>query len=278
MTQLETLEKPGVSNTIQASKRDNQYKHWSLTIPRDYKGPIGDKFTLTPEQVILGFKSLNCVSWNFQLEEGVGGYKHYQCSITLKNKQRMTQLKKVFTKAHCEPSRSSASDLYAIKPQTRLEGPWIWPYKYHGEDLPTKEQLRPWQQYLLDVIEKPPNARLVYWVYDEVGGKGKSTFCKFVCYHFPGSLVCGGELKDIAFAITNIKTTERNTFMFDIPRSQKNHVSYAALESIKNGHFFSPKYESKEYMGLPPHVIVFSNFLPDITKLSLDRWVIIRLK
>lgn len=277
MVNLEMKEIAGVSNTIQQSKRDGQYIYWSLTIPKVYKGLSGDEFTLSHVDVIKGFEKLSCVSYGFQLEKGIGGYLHYQCSIQLKKKKRLGQIKEIFMRAHCEPSRSKAADRYSTKSDTRIEGPWIWPYKYSGEDLPKVSSLHDWQKYLIDIIEKKPDDRLVYWVIDEEGGKGKSTFCKYVDWNYEGALVCGGELKDIAFAITEMKPCEKNIFMFDIPRSSKNRISYASLESIKNGHFFSPKYESKKYIGPKPHVIVFSNFLPEWEKLSMDRWVVINL-
>ena len=49
-------------------------------------------------------------------------------------------------------------------------------------------------------------------------------------------------------------------------------MSYDAIESIKSGIIFNSKYETGQKMINPPHIIVFSNFLPDVSKLSEDRW------
>ena len=60
----------------------------------------------------------------------------------------------------------------------------------------------------------------------------------------------------------------------DFTRDVEEYVSYQAIEAIKNGIFYNTKYESKMITYNSPHVIIFANFFPDITKLSSDRWVI----
>ena len=49
-------------------------------------------------------------------------------------------------------------------------------------------------------------------------------------------------------------------------------MSYSAIESLKDGLLFSGKYEGGVKLFPPPHVVIFANFLPDMTKLSIDRW------
>lgn len=49
------------------------------------------------------------------------------------------------------------------------------------------------------------------------------------------------------------------------------------IEQIKNGIYFSGKYESQMKYDKPPHVVVFSNTMPDQSKLSADRWNIVFL-
>ena len=51
---------------------------------------------------------------------------------------------------------------------------------------------------------------------------------------------------------------------------QLNTFNYEALESLKNGAMFSPKYESKSKVYDMPHVIVFANWQPDRIGLSID--------
>lgn len=60
--------------------------------------------------------------------------------------------------------------------------------------------------------------------------------------------------------------------IFDYTRSQEEYISYEALEAVKNGIFYNNKYESGMVVYNTPHVIVLSNFRPDLSKLSADRW------
>jgi hypothetical protein len=62
--------------------------------------------------------------------------------------------------------------------------------------------------------------------------------------------------------------------LVDVPRSNLDFLSYSGMEQIKNGYFFSGKYESSEIIMNSPHIICFANELPKVGKLSIDRWKI----
>ena len=57
----------------------------------------------------------------------------------------------------------------------------------------------------------------------------------------------------------------------DLARDSHDYVNYGALEQLKNGLVYNTKYESGMRMFDTPHVVVFSNFPPDETKISPDR-------
>jgi hypothetical protein len=62
---------------------------------------------------------------------------------------------------------------------------------------------------------------------------------------------------------------------FDFPRSkQGNYIQYDFLEEVKNGYVFSGKYESCIKTLANVHVVVFLNEMPNMTKLSANRYVI----
>ena len=66
--------------------------------------------------------------------------------------------------------------------------------------------------------------------------------------------------------------------MFDIPRANRGHISYASLECIKNGMVCNTKYETGVKIFNSPHVFIFANFPPDDEgQLSEDRWHIMKL-
>lgn len=274
---LETLETARVRNKSSRPSQGIQRKYWVFRL-----SVISDLFCRdleikTVEDVKSMLKKLGA-EYIFQVEAGEeSDYLHFQGSIAFPKKgKRAEEIRKVMPHAWLEPSESIAADKYASKSETRIDGPFMYPYRYMGEDLPQEHQLYEWQRNLISMIDGPVNPRKVTWVYDIVGGKGKSTFAKYLAYH-KSAMVCGGELKDIAYAVTQMKKTEKPIFIFDLCRSQGNRLSYASLESLANGLFFSPKYESAQYIGPRPHIIVFANFYPDTSKLSSDRWDIRKL-
>jgi len=65
--------------------------------------------------------------------------------------------------------------------------------------------------------------------------------------------------------------------IFDVPRTHIDYLNYEAIESIKNGCFFSGKYECCQVIMNCPHVLIFANTEPERYKLSSDRWNIVEI-
>lgn len=133
------------------------------------------------------------------------------------------------------------------------------------------ESFRPWQQWTLDLLQQDPHDRHVYWFYDPLGGYGKTFLSKFLVQERGAFYMNGGKSADICFAYQGEKIV-----IFDYMRDHKDFVGYGPIEQLKNGMFFSPKYQSVMKSFDTPHVIIFANFEPDYTKLSRDRWRIVR--
>ena len=85
-----------------------------------------------------------------------------------------------------------------------------------------------------------------------------------------------GKCTDIKHAVNALvkKGTPPRAVLFIFPRSVEDYVSYDAIESVKDGIFFSGKYDSGMCLFPNPHVYIFANFLPDLDKLTSDRWKI----
>lgn len=133
-------------------------------------------------------------------------------------------------------------------------------------------ELYPWEINLIQIIEKPPHDRQIFWVVDIVGGKGKSTFSRFLIDHYNAFYTNGGKWTDIIHAYNN-----EPVIIFDYVRASQEYVNYGVMEQFKNGTVFSPKYNSTMKRFPTPHVIAFSNFMPDTTQFSNDRLQIIQL-
>lgn len=135
-------------------------------------------------------------------------------------------------------------------------------------------QLYEWQSKMLEELHKPPHPRKIYIVVDPVGGNGKTTFAKFLMSEFPGLVqyVSGAKATDIFHSIGHPKVV-----IFDFPRASDDFRPWASVEKIKDGIFFSSKYDSRSRYIETPHVIVFTNSMIEAGKLSKDRIEIIRL-
>lgn len=143
------------------------------------------------------------------------------------------------------------------------------------------DKMYPWQKALLDRMLDEPDDRTIEWYWDADGNTGKTALCKYLCYHHDALLV-GGSAADAKYAIIKWHETKGDyprIVLMNVPRSAIHEgvvrVSYGGIESIKDGCFFSGKYES--CMALTPncHVVVFANCEPDEHELSADRWRIV---
>ena len=128
-----------------------------------------------------------------------------------------------------------------------------------------------WQQEIFDIFKAPADKRSVYWIYETTGDRGKSFFTMYCILHLSVYFPDPAKTADIKHGYNY-----EPIVIFDIPRSKQEHMDhiYTVIEQFKNGFFFDPKYETENKIFVRPHVLVFANTLPDITKLSEDRWVI----
>lgn len=140
--------------------------------------------------------------------------------------------------------------------------------------------LSQWQVDILEMIENPyADRRHIHWYWSEKGGVGKSSLKYHILMNYKRACEAGGKGTDCKHLIAERKAKGQWTgiVIFDLPREREEHLSYEAIEQIKNGSFFSGKYESSNYLSVPPHVIVFANFKPDESKMSEDRWKIFEI-
>jgi len=215
------------------------------------------------------------LSYVFQQERGENGTPHYQFIVVWKNAvvAPLTLCKQI----HWEHARDiNKSIKYCTKKDTRIAGPWSYNYILPKEiKTILKENMYPWQLDVLRIIDEPINDRLVYWMYEEKGNLGKTSMAKYICANYK-ALYLSGKATDVKYAVSEYlkKNDELHVVIFDFVRSVEDFISYDAIESIKNGIFFSGKYEGGMVSYNAPHVFCFANFEPDMSKLSADRWFI----
>lgn len=130
----------------------------------------------------------------------------------------------------------------------------------------------PWQNQVFEEI-LVQNERQVLWVYESKGDVGKSFLAKFLRVSCNWAYLEGEtSMHKIAHMVSSCVGV-----VIDIPRSctdDQDHVicSYATLEKLKNGHLFTTKYEGLDRVVRSYPVVIFANYPPDLTKLSIDRW------
>ncbi len=135
-----------------------------------------------------------------------------------------------------------------------------------------KAVLRKWQ---LEAIIKlvAQDDREILWIFDEVGGKGKSWLGRYLEIMKGAFLIQLSKKEDIAYAYDH-----EEIVIFDLTRSDKEFINYSLIESFKNGRLFSPKYESKVKRFASAKVMILSNHEPDRDKLTHDRLTVVNLE
>lgn len=267
---LEILETSGnaLGNTITTgvSNQPLQRMHWCFTFNNHTDADIEILETI--------FTSI-CVKYCFQEERGQQGTHHLQGVISLKKRARWTEFG-LPKQIHWEPCNNiTASYTYCSKLETRVGRIFTLNYK-----IPKPLQIinrclfKTWQIELVNILEQPPDDRTVYWIWSQEGNLGKSSFAKWLVYHMKATPAVSGKYADIINLIFKANMDECNIIVFDIPRNNGNHVSYSAIESIKNGMIVNTKFETGYKLFNPPHVVVLANEPPEICMLSRDRWKI----
>ncbi len=213
----------------------------------------------------------------FQLEKGENETEHLQGVFELANARTFASMKKQLPHAHIEKCKNwPAAVKYCQKDESRIDGPWT---KGMPRPLKVIKKLYPWQTRVIDMINKEADDRTIHWWVDEKGGAGKTQLAKYIT-EFYNALVLNGKRGDALFGVTKwVKKEERRDdliVIFDFVRSIENYVSYEAIESIKNGLWYNTKFECEMVRINSPHVICFSNFMPEVQKLTKDRWKIYR--
>ncbi len=110
------------------------------------------------------------------------------------------------------------------------------------------------------------------WYWEATGSAGKSVLADWLEINRNAFVVTGGKFADIAYAFQ-----WQEWVVFDFPRDAEERFPYTLLEDYKNKRVFSTKYQSVMKRALSCTLVVFTNWAPDLSKLSPDRWDVIHL-
>lgn len=258
-----------VGNTNTTSKvnkpQDNPCKRYCFTL---------NNYSVKELHEIISFLKENSAKNKYLIgkEEGEMGTPHLQGYIELHKKVRMSSLFKINERIHWEKCKGSRDDniKYCTKDNDYIsEGFNI----ERPVEILNENQLYDWQKFIVEIIKQKPDNRRVYWLWENKGGRGKTTFSKYLSIRH-NAIPLEGRKNDILYCAAMFPS---DIYIYDLERTMENCVSYGAIEKIKNGYFMCSKYESKPVIRNSPHVIIFANFEPDYEKLSKDRWHVTNL-
>ncbi len=131
-------------------------------------------------------------------------------------------------------------------------------------------ELRDWQVEICQQLVTQDD-RTVTWVVDYNGRQGKTFLMRYLIDKFQPCLLKGGKKADLTYAYNM-----EDYVIMDLPRASKDHDHiYDVIEQFKDGMIFTTKWNS--HMKIKADgckVLVYSNWMPQVSKLSLDRWQI----
>lgn len=257
-------------NTKAVVKQIPPSKQWCFTW-NNYTDDVIDPF--------LDILKSKCEMYIFQEEVGENETRHLQGSLIFLKKERPKAIFIGLTdKIHWEKTKDlRASIKYCCKEDTRNGK--IWANFPIPKKIKTIEpsQFYKWQNELLDVLNSEPNERSIYWYIDSLGSAGKTCFCKWLVVNKNALVLCGksSDMKNGILMFEKNKGFYPEIIIIDLPRTfEMEYLSYTGIEEIKNGLFYSPKYEGGMCVFNCPHVIIMSNEEPEQKKLSKDRWIL----
>jgi hypothetical protein len=126
---------------------------------------------------------------------------------------------------------------------------------------------RLWQEALIVEMKAKPHSSKVIWYVHHRGNAGKTYLADYFNCTDAAFVTDNGKNCDLKYSYSG-----KRVVIFDFTRSQQDCINYQIIEALKNGCYFSPKYESKKRRYMKPHVVCLSNMMPDKAKLSMDRW------
>ena len=238
-----------------------------------------------------------CKKFVYQQEQAESGYLHFQMRVSLNDKIRMAGLIRLLNDrwgegwGHASPTSSACKGFdYAMKQETRVAGPWS------DRDVPVYipkafryPELRGWQSSLMERLEGQNDRQICFVTTLEANGggnEGKSWMTSYLelCKGYKLIFPTAESAKDIleqAYGQIKDSGHDGHNFCVDIPRAMSpKHMRCIAqaLEILKTGRAYDRRYKFQMWRFEPPTIVVFTNFQPDMTIFSSDRYDIFNIE
>lgn len=223
---------------------------------------------------LLEYFDRHALKYRIQEETGENGTPHLQGCVSFSVEKRDTVWDPQ-GKGHYEALKGTWEEAvkYCSKTETRSGREWS---KGLPKPLKLINPTYKWEQDILTLIKTEADNRTIHWYWSQNGGIGKSQFCKYLIVKENAVFISKGSNADIMYVLMSIER-DIDVVVINLPKSQGNNVCYDAIESIKDGIIFSPKYESGYKVFNSPHIIIFANKPPKEDKMFMDRFIITQL-
>lgn len=238
-----------------------------------------------------------------QLEQGQNGdqKRHYQIVLKTTPKRTESKMTSIFTTKwphlaehlneegladgkewYCRRMlfKGDRKTRYVMKEETRVNGDDAW-HCYKNVPRPVVVHAPTgWQLEVMKLLEKPPDQRKIYWIWESTGKRGKTQLCKWLCVKHGACYLNGQKRHVLATAYKEMKRG-CELYLIGVPRSVegKMAISYNAVEQLKDGLFHSGfgVEATGSVVANEPHVLVFANEEPEVLRFSLDQWCILKI-
>ncbi len=215
----------------------------------------------------------------FGREIGQSGTPHIQGYVWFAKKERPFTIYKNRRDIHWEVARGTLKQnlIYTMKEKNYVSKGFKVP-KCPKTIVPDYE----WEIELLKKLKEEPDDRTLFWYWSYRGKTGKSQFAKYLCLRHQALIVYGAGRDCMQGVVGFFESTGSypEIIVVDLPRNYNIHrFNYTIIEQLKNGLFFSPKYEGAMCIFDSPHIVIFSNDEPetDGIKMSVDKWDIVNI-
>lgn len=206
-------------------------------------------------------------------EVGAEGTPHLQGWVKLFRRCRWTEMAKINTRIHWEPTRNFAAAMQYCKKEGTVH-----------TNVKTRKPVKlfkpegAWVDEIIDMVGTEPDNRTIHWYWESEGGVGKSALAKYMFMTYNVTVITSTKSADIVTAVDE----DCHFVLFDFPRvcNVANYCPFNAIEQIKNGFITDAKLKKKARIVCfdSPHVVVLANEPPDMSKLSADRWHIVKIE
>nr|QTE03489.1 MAG: replication initiator protein [Fringilla montifringilla CRESS-DNA-virus sp.] len=124
-------------------------------------------------------------------------------------------------------------------------------------ETPCPYVMHDWQKEVMEIIPKL-NDREILYLYDNIGGQGKTKFFGWLGSNPNFEYVGLGKRDDILYGLDQ----QAQTIIFDFARLEGEFIPWGTIEKVKDGNWKTGKYQGKKCMSGNKNVIVCSNDMP----------------